>query len=117
MAAAQYNFTIEQGATFVLPIVKKDGTGSPVDFTSYQARMQVRQSPGAEPVLLEATTENNRLQIDGPHGKVTIVLSALDTEAITWRRGRYDLEMVAPDGTVTRLIEGQITVSREITRD
>lgn len=116
MAAGQYDFTIEQGATFVRPFVWKSSDGTPVNLTAYTARMQVRQSYSSGEILLNATTENGRLQVSGAEGKVTLSLTADVTAAITWRRGRYDLELVAPDGAVTRLLEGQITVSKEITR-
>ena len=116
MAAGLYDFTIEQGATFVRSFVWKASEGTPVNLTACTARMQVRQSYSADDILLNATTENGRLQISGPDGKVTLFLPADVTAAIAWRRGRYDLEIVAPDGTVTRLLEGQITVSKEITR-
>lgn len=117
MPAAQYDFTIEQGATFVRSFVWKADDGTPVNLTGYTARMQVRQGYSAQDALLEATTENGRLQIVGASGQVTLTLTAEDTGAIDWRRGRYDLELVAPDGTVKRLVEGVISISREITRD
>lgn len=116
MAAAEYNFEIEQGASFSKTVVWKDGDGAPVDLTSYAARMQVRQSVSAAEVLFEFTTENGRIALGGTAGSVTLTATAVDTAAITWRRGKYDLELVAPDNSVTRLLFGQITVSREVTR-
>lgn len=116
MAAATYDFDIEQGATLLKPIVWKDSTGTPVNLTGYTARMQVRSSTASPDVLLEMTSTNGKIQITPSTGTVTLVFSAATTAAITWKRGKYDLEMVSSDGTVTRLIEGQISVSQEITR-
>jgi hypothetical protein len=117
MPAAKYDFTIEQGATFSIGFAWKSDDGIAVDLTGYTARMQVRQSVGSPDVLLDATTENGLLSISAAQGRVNLQLPAGVTAAITWRRGRYDLEVEAPDGTVTRLIEGSINVSREVTRD
>lgn len=117
MPAAEHNFTIEQGATTVKPFVWKSSDGTPVDLSGYEARMQVRRSTSADDVLLEASTDNGRIQIDPEAGKFTLVLSASVTAAINWSRGRYDIELESPDGDVTRLIYGEITISKEITRD
>lgn len=116
MSAGSYDLYIEQGATLSLPIVWKDSDGNVVDLTGYTARMQVRQTVPATTILLSATTENGKLVIEGVDGKVTILLSAEDTTAITWLTGVYDLELISGDGVVTRLLEGSVSVSREVTR-
>jgi zona occludens toxin (predicted ATPase) len=116
MAAAQYDFEVEQGATLLKPIVWKDSTGAAVNLTGYTAKMQVRRSVASDDVLLELSNANGTLTITPLTGTVTMVFSAATTAAIDWKRGKYDLELTAADGTVTRLIEGEITVSLEITR-
>jgi hypothetical protein len=116
MAAATYDFTIEQGATLLKAITWKDSNGDPVDLTGYVARMQVRPSATSEDVLLDLSTDNGGLQLTPSSGVVTITASAEDTAALDWRKGKYDLELESADGTVTRLLKGVITVSREITR-
>lgn len=116
MSAATYDFEIEQGTTLLKPIVWKDSAGVPVNLTGYTARMQVRQSTSAADVLLELSTTNSRISITPLTGTVTLIFTPEVTSAITWRRGKYDLELTSADGTVTRLIEGEITVSKEITR-
>lgn len=115
-AVAEYDLEFNQGASYTKTFTWKDGNGVAVNLTSYTARMQVRQSISATEVLLELTTENGRLTLGGSAGTIVLTLTPAVTEAITWRRGRYDLELVAPDGAVTRFLEGQIVVSREVTR-
>lgn len=116
MAAATYDFEIEQGTTLLKPIVWKDSNGTPVNLTGYSAKMQVRQSAASPDALLEMSTVNGKIQITPSTGTIVLVFSATTTAAITWKRGKYDLELTAGDGTVTRLIEGEITISKEITR-
>jgi len=116
MPAANYSFVIEQGATLLKPIVWKDSNNTPVDLAGYSAKMQIRKSPTSPDVLLELSTANNKLVITPNTGTVTMVFSAATTSAINWKAGRYDLELTSGNGTVTRLLSGDITVSREITR-
>jgi hypothetical protein len=43
-------------------------------------------------------------------------IPATASAAWTFSLGRYDVELEAPDGTVTRLVEGSVVVRPEITR-
>lgn len=116
MSSSRHNFTIEQGATLMKPFIWKDSDGVPVDLTGYTAKMQVRQSPQSGTVLLELSTSNGRITLGGAAGTITLALTAAITAAIAWRRGVYDIELTSGDGTVTRLLEGEIQVSKEVTR-
>lgn len=116
MSAASYDFEIEQGATLLKPIVWKDSAGVAVNLTGYTAKMQIRKSVSSEDVLLELSTVNGKLSITAGTGTITMIFSAATTEAIDWSRGKYDLELTSGSGVVTRLLEGEITVSKEITR-
>lgn len=116
MPAASYDFDIEQGATLIKQFVWKDSTGTPVNLTGFIANMQVRQSASSPDVLLALSTTTGGITITPLLGKITLTFTATMTAAIAWRRGKYDLELTSNDGTVTRLIEGEINVSKEVTR-
>jgi hypothetical protein len=116
MKPAAYDIEIIQGQTFDCPVVWKDGDGEPIDLTGYSARMQIRRSKASPDVLFELTTGNGRIAIDGPAGKATLTITAEESAAFTWRRGVYDLELVAADSVVRRLLEGAVEVNREVTR-
>lgn len=119
MRAATLNLTedraLQQGASYELPLVWKTTAGEIIDITGYAARMHVRKSAGAPDILLECTTENGRLVIDGPAGQVSIVLAPEDTAGAAWRSGVYDLELVNGPA-VTRLVEGEVELVAEVTR-
>jgi len=87
----------------------------PVDLTGYTARAQFRSSTSSATVLLELTSDNGGIEIEAA-GRVTLVIDADQTEEIGWSSAVYDLELIAPDGTVTRLAEGEASVSPEVTR-
>ena len=116
MTAATHDITIEQGATFIRHITWKDANGAPIDINGYTARMQVRPSVRSDDVLLSATTENGYIVLGGAAGTVDITIPAAVTAALTKTRGAYDLELVSGGGVVTRLIEGDVEISREVTR-
>lgn len=87
---------------------------TPVDMTGYTARMHVKDKIGGV-LLLSLTTENGGITLDNVAKTITLLVSALDTAAITWKAGVYDLEMVSALGVVTELYSGKITVSGEVT--
>ena len=85
-----------------------------VDMTGCIARMTIKDKSGGT-VLLSLTTENNRLTINIAEGYIGIVLTAVDTAAISWKSGVYDLELEGLDGRVTKVAAGVVTVGNEIT--
>lgn len=118
MAAGRYDITIEQGTTWTLTITWKDATGSPVDLTGYSARMQCRTSYEAPQALVEllSTGAAPRITIAPQTGQLTLVLEETATRPLPPGHAVYDLELVAPGGNVTRLLEGSVFISPEVTR-
>lgn len=116
MSAGQYDLYIEQGATFQKVITWKDSTGAAIDLTNYSARLQARKTKSSTTTFLEATTANGRITLGGVAGTITIAVPASVTTALTTYSGVYDLELESAGGVVTRLLEGDVTVSREVTR-
>lgn len=116
MAAAQHNILIEQGATFQLDLVWKDSLGAPINLTGYTARMQVRYKLADAVPLLSFTTENGAITLGGAAGTISVVGTATQTDALTVKKGVYDLELVSAGGIVTRLIEGSVVITPQVTR-
>lgn len=116
MAAATHNLTIEQGATFQLNLLWKTSAGTPIDLTGYTARMQVRRKHDADTAMLNLTTENSAIVLGGAAGTIAITAAATLTDDLTGKVAVYDLELVSAGGVVTRLIEGCVTISPEVTR-
>ena len=104
-----------KGSTFSRTLTWKI-SGSAVNLTDYTARMQARASVTSATVVLDLTTANSKIVLGGTAGTITITVSAADTAAITQQSLAYDLELVSAGGVVTRLIEGQIVLSPEVTR-
>jgi hypothetical protein len=115
MQPGSIDFLMPKGSTFSRTLTWKI-SGSAVNLTNYTARMQARASVTSATVVLDLTTANSKIVLGGTAGTITITVSATDTAAITQQSLAYDLELVSAGGVVTRLIEGQIVLSPEVTR-
>lgn len=115
MAAATHDFEIEQGTDYDKPIVWKDSAGAPVNLSGYAARMQLRPSLSSDTVLLDLTTENGGITLGGATGEIFLHFTEANTSPLT-KGGVYDLEVII-GGKVKRLIQGAISISKEVTRN
>lgn len=119
MSAAPRNLYVEQGASWTLAFTwypDDPATSAPNDLTGATARMQIRVRQGS-PVLVDATTENGKIQLGGTDGTVSIGLTAEDTDALAVKQAVYDLEIVMATGAVFRLLEGKVKVGPNVTQD
>lgn len=119
MAASLYNFAIEQGTSFRLAIVYKDKDQNIVDISDWCARLVWTTSNGTTQIF---TTENNDpnlydFSIDGPNGKVTLLLPASVTNGFNFINAKYDLELQSDDDLyagggkqITRILYGTVTI-------
>ena len=113
-SSGSYDLKINQGSTFVLGLTLKKANGILFDLTGYTGRCQIRKSHADTNVIVSPVIafDTNRKS-----GKMSIGLSATQTEDLTITNGVYDLELVDPTGTiVSRIIEGRVKVSPEVTR-
>jgi len=126
LTAGQYDFIIEQGATFQRVFAWTDSDDQPVDLTGYTARLQVRRSTSSSTIYLDLSSEApgggdtfiQAITIDALAGTLTVDVDADVTAALTWTgAAAYDLEVTALNGIVTRLLEGSVLLSKEVTRD
>ena len=88
----------------------------PVDLAGYTARMHIREKLESTSIILQLTTENNRIIIDNVEKTITLRISATDTAALLAPQAVYNLELVSTSGTVTSLTAGNIQLLKEVTR-
>jgi len=114
MAAGALDFTIEQGATFNLLMTWKiDGTN--VNLTGYSARLQARVDVEDTETVLSLTTGSG-ITLGGALGTISLDRTAAQTAVLPTGEFVYDLELQSGGGVVTRLVQGQLTISAEVTR-
>jgi hypothetical protein len=119
MTAAKVNLpVIEQGATYVHNLLwRAPDKTTPINLTNVSAKMQVRTTLESPTVVIELSTDNGRLSIDGPAGKIHLEITNEDTaNLVPVKDAVYDLEIYHINGTVTRLVEGKLSIKAEVTR-
>ena len=112
-----YDLMIIQGATLDETFTWKDSAGVAVNLTGYTARMQIRNERGGATLYETLTTvPTEGITLGGAAGTIRIERTPVQTGAYTFERGVYDIELtVTATGVVTRLIEGAVVVSRQVT--
>ena len=115
MLAGNYNFTIDQGAHFERVITVRNPDDSLYDLTNYTARMQIRTEIDSTSALITLTTENGKITLGDEDGTITLVLLASETADLE-TDGVYDIEIIAPDNKVYRVLKGKIRLELEVTR-
>jgi len=116
MSAGKLDIYIEQGATFQAQLIWKDALEALIDLSGYTARLQIRPKIASDILYIDLNTENNGIVLGGAAGTIDMSIAAVVTEAITWLRAKYDLELIDGSGFVTRLVEGDVTISFNVTK-
>ncbi len=112
MAAGKLDIVIEEGADFSMTLTWLDNAGAAVDITGYTARMKVKEAVGG--TLIQSLTDGSGITLGGTAGTVVIAMTAVQTAGYDFDWGVYDLELVT-GGVVTRLVEGAVKFTREVT--
>jgi hypothetical protein len=112
--AGAYNFTIEQGATFNLLMTWRIDNVA-VNLTGYTARLQARIDVDETDTILSLTTGAG-ITLGGAAGTITLDQTATQTALLPKGEYVYDLELQSSGGVVTRLLQGELNISAEVTR-
>lgn len=114
---ATEDLIINQGADFLISFqYLEDDAVTPVDLTGYTARMQIRPNANSTTVYFDGTTENGRIVITPAEGVVSVNIPNSETTDMNFMYGAYDLEIVSDGGVVTRLVQGKVVLSKEVTK-
>lgn len=89
---------------------------TPVSLGGYAARMQIRKKLKDTEAVLELTTENGGLVLDNAAKLISIRATPAQTALLNFQQAVYDLELLSPQGKITRFAEGTITLKAEVTR-
>jgi hypothetical protein len=107
--AQKLNLIVDQGTTFATSFTVNDDAGNPIDFTNYTGYGQMRKHYTSTNAVAFTVTANSS-------GGVTLELNSNTTNSIEAGRYVYDVELVAPANTTSRVVEGIVTVTPQVTR-
>jgi hypothetical protein len=104
--------TVDQGSTFESTIDLVTDDGAVINVAGYVFSGQIRKSYYSA----NATANLTLTIVDAANGNVKVAISAANTANIKAGRYLYDIKMTDTSNTVTRLVEGVITITPQVTR-
>lgn len=121
MSAGKLDITVEQGASFSLPITFTNSDGTPLDVSAWVFTGQIRATYSS------ATSIQALAFVDGVSTNVVIAgITAANTALIpvnpttsfeiTPTLYCYDIDALLPDTTVMRVLQGAALISPRVTR-
>jgi hypothetical protein len=115
--SARYDWTVNQGETTTMDYTRTeaDGGTNGMEFTGGTFAMQARTKYGGDKVL-ELAQSDFVIGSGADTNKVTITISSDKTSAMT-APGKYvyDVEFTASGGAITRILEGTLILTPEVT--
>jgi hypothetical protein len=108
MPALCYDLIIDQGTDYTrsIPVL---GLADGDTLAGWMVAGQIRAGYASPTVL-------HTLDLTVSGTDIVLHIPAATSADWTWRRGRWDIEVIDPIGTVTRLVEGAVVIRPEITR-
>lgn len=108
--AIKANLIIDQGASYSTSINVTDDDDNIIDLTGYTAVAQMRKH------YTSVTYYSFDVTVNGSQGDVVLSMSANATNIIPAGRYVYDCELTDTTGNRSRLVEGIVTVTPQVTR-
>jgi len=107
--ATKANIVIDQGTTFSTTINLTDDDDAPINLTGYIGRSKMKKH------YTSSNSYSFAVSVGGSTGVLTLSLSATQTSNIVPGRYVYDVELIDPSNVVSRIVEGIVTVTPEVT--
>lgn len=106
--ATKANMVIDQGTTFNTEIVLTDESGNLLDLSAYTANAQIRKWYTSSNVVA--------FSVNVGSGVVYLNLPANTSAAMDPGRYVYDVVVTDSGNTITRVVEGIVTITPRVTR-
>ena len=141
MAAGKHDIIIEQGSTFELSITYKNPSGVAFDMLStvngYTVRTKIKHSVDGTDILSVTAVYNTSdtpssnfnnssavIQLDGTgvgnntnkSPNIRLIIPPAVTDTFNFEQGVYDIEVENSSGSVERILEGRVKLSKAVTK-
>jgi hypothetical protein len=108
--ATKANLVIDQGATYSTSITITDDNDNIYNLTGYTGAAQMRKH------YTSSNATSFSVSLEPQTGVVTLSLTAGQTANLTAGRYVYDVEITSSSNVVSRILEGIVTVTPNVTR-
>jgi len=105
------NLFVDAGSDYSNIITVSSTNGQSLDLTGYTVASQMRKSYSSSTVYAFTAS-----LYDAATGRVRLQLSASNSSAIPAGRWLYDVEITSGAGSKTRVVEGIVTITPQITQ-
>lgn len=107
--ATKLNLVIDQGTTYSTSFLVNGDDGLPLNLSSYTINSYIRKTYTSSTYVAFNTSANST-------GYVTLSLTSNASSNLVAGRYVYDVEAVSGSNTTSRLVEGIVTVTPQVTR-
>ena len=104
-----FNITIPQGADFSETFVSTESDGSTSNLAGFTGSAKIKKHPAA------TTSKSFTVSIIAATGEVSIAMTSGVSVGLNPGRYVYDVRLVSPSGSVSRMVEGMALVTAGIT--
>lgn len=108
--ATKANLVIDQGATYSTSITITDDNDNIYNLTGYTGAAQMRKH------YTSSNATSFSVSLEAQTGVVTLSLTAGQTANLVAGRYVYDVEITSSSNVVSRILEGIVTVTPNVTR-
>jgi hypothetical protein len=105
------NLFVDAGSDYSNIITVSSTNGQPLNLSGYTVASQMRKSYSSSTVYAFTASV-----YDAANGKVRLQLSASNSSVIPAGRWLYDVEITSSAGAKTRVVEGIVTITPQITQ-
>ena len=109
---AYAELTIDQGTSFETSIDLTNDDGTAINVANYTFQSQIRKSYYSS----NATANITITIVDAANGNVKLSITSANTANITPGRYLYDVKMTSNTNVITRILEGIVTVTPQVSR-
>ena len=109
---AKANIVDDQGSDFSTTITVRDNAGAVLNLTNYIGAAQIRKHYTST----TATSMNVVFETPRENGQISLKLTRAQTAGLSDGRYVYDVEVTDSANTRSRLVEGIVTVTPQVTR-
>jgi len=114
MAAGEQNFIIEQGSDFRKTFTWTAADGNPVDLSGYTISLQAAKRQTSSEKAIDISTQDYITIDDADNGIFSIAIPGNITAEYDFFNAVYQIKAESAGGYIQRLLEGEITLAKEV---